>query len=758
MKLLSIAKGVRKMSSHLKQFAIFCVALWLLSAMISAPIQTVAATEDGHYQISETDLDRVDWKLNHIRNPGMEHWTSAHDIDGVYTYRTTEHYNWYATAPWPVNEGSRSRGMQSRAIDPNHPGEAYVTRQSWAYWDNPTNLTMKFDWYIDSLPQPVDSDYFRLNIYLGSPSNVHIYYYFNCYESGHINSSNYIWFFLDSPAQTWNVFNRNITEDYFAIAGSYPTEFQQFRFEQRTLSPDYSRAFIDDLEMANGTIIYGGSIGNGNFETNSGWYSLTNYDGADISRSPICQEGDWSLNATAKSIGNQSRLDITYSPDRRLSSMNLDTFSFQWMMNEFDGANEDTFAYVRVSCQNDTDEFDIFYNLAYGDNTNSFTYEGALIINVTGFNTTGQWNSFERSIWDDIRSFNQTDYVTVDEIEIRIQARGSTSVISILFDDMQFESAAMDDMGYEDQGDVGDQIYSWATSYSSDPKFIVTDVAHSGTKAGNLTVINGDSWSEGRDLENRPVNNKTDLWLDFFWRIENDSQNTDNLLYLEAYFDSGESLGYILVNHTDVPTSNGFDEFIVLPDANTEDMWLNFHRNIYDDFVTAFGGEPDTELQELYLVIESDTGGKLEVLFDDVYLFNDPAPEISAIQLTPQIANQGVNVSAIVNDLSAFTVKLHYQIGSGSWTEVPMIDTGVGFNATIPGQTWETPVNFYIEATDDFGQTSESTHLSYLIQAEPEPTAPPDYLPLIVGVVLAVVVIGIVVVYYFIIRPKQGAE
>ena len=87
-----------------------------------------------------------------------------------------------------------------------------------------------------------------------------------------------------------------------------------------------------------------------------------------------------------------------------------------------------------------------------------------------------------------------------------------------------------------------------------------------------------------------------------------------------------------------------------------------------------------------------------------------------------------------------------------------MVDTGAGFNATIPGQTWETQVDFYIEATDEFGQISESTELTYLIPSEPDPTQPPDYLPLIVGVGVVVVVVGVVVVYYFVIRPKQTAE
>ncbi|MCK4568495.1 MAG: hypothetical protein KAU48_14405, partial [Candidatus Thorarchaeota archaeon] len=685
------------MSSHLRYIAIICVSLWLSSAMITTPTEALVTLDNSQHQIAETDLSRVNWKLNHISNPGMEEWTTTHDIDDVATYRTTEHYSWYAQDPWPVNEGFRSRGFQSRAIDPNHPGVAYVGRSSWLHWDNPTNLTMKFDWYIDSIPQPIDYDYFRFNIYLGAPGDVRMYYYFNCEEAGHTNTSNYMYFFLDGPAQTWNTFDRNITEDFFEIAGHYPTQFQQFRFEQSTRSSDYSRAFIDDLEMANGTIIYGGSTGNGNFETSSGWHSWTNNDAADISRSSINQEGDWSLNATAKSVGNQSRLSISYYPDRRLSSMNPDAFSFQWMMNEFDGANEDTFAYVSVSCYNESESFEVFYVLAYGDNTNTFTWEGAQVINVTDFNTTGQWNTFSRSIWNDISSVNQTDFLVVENIEIYIRADGPTSCISILFDDMHFQSAAMDDMGYEDQGDIGDEVLSWGLSSGFQPEFTVTDTAYSGSKAANLTLIDGNSWSEGRDFENRYINDNTDLWLDFFWRIENDTAHAENLMYLEVYFETGETLAYIFANHSVVPTNNGFDEYIILPEVNTEGIWINFQRNLFDDFVTAFGSDPDTEIEEFYLFAEADTGGRFEVLFDDVYLYNDPAPEISGIQMTSQVANQAVNISATVSDLSSFTVELHYRVNGSSWTDVAMVDTGTGFNGTIPGQTWGTQIDFYIE-------------------------------------------------------------
>jgi len=742
-------------SDHLKHIAIFCVSLWLLSALITTPTEALVTLNSSQHQPAETDLARVDWKVNHLENPGMEEWTSLHDIDEVNTHRTTEQYVWNAQLPSPVIEGLYSKGLQSRAIDPNHPAEASIWRTG-GYPDNPINLTLKFNWYVDQIATPIDSDYFRLDMQFGASGEHHLYYYFGCSDSTKTNLSYaYKYFFIDKPIQTWNTFDRNITEDFFNAVGYYPQQYQLFSFDLRTYSSNYSRVFVDDLWLLNNTVLIGGSIGNGDFEGGAGWSQSTNQDPADISQSAVSQEGDWSLNATTTSVGNQSYLSVSWYPDRHISTLNPDIFSFQWRMDKFNGPNEDTFAYVRVSGENESESLSVYYVLAYGDNTNTIAPPENLFINVTGFNTTSQWHSFDRSIWSDIISFYNTDFMIIDEIEINIRADGPTSEVSILFDDMHFVSAAMDDMGYEDQGDVGDEVHTWSTYYNPPPKFTVTDVAHSGAKAANLTVVDSELWSGERRFENRLVNEETDLWLDFFWRINDDSANESNLMYLEVYFDSGESLAYIFANHSAVPTGNGFDEYIILPEANTVDSWINFQRNLFDDFVTAFGTEPDTKITEFYLFAKADSGGRFEVLFDDVYLYNDPAPAISGVQLTTPVANRDVNVTATVEDLSSFTVTLYYRIDNGTWTDVAMVDTGSGFNATIPGQPFDTEVNYYIEAVDEFSQISVTNEIAYLIPSEPTPT---DYTPLIVGVIIVVVVIGVVVVYYFVIRPKQSSK
>ena len=133
------------MSNHLKHIVLLGILLWLSSSMMMVGTQVGVNTDaTSTFTVAETDLNRAEWTMNHFSNPGFEEWTTAHEISDIDTTRSTEHYSWYAENPWPVNESLRSRGFQSRAIDPEHPGTAYLSRSDgWSYWDNPTNLTMK---------------------------------------------------------------------------------------------------------------------------------------------------------------------------------------------------------------------------------------------------------------------------------------------------------------------------------------------------------------------------------------------------------------------------------------------------------------------------------------------------------------------------------------------------------------------------------------------------------------------------------------
>ncbi|UCH04126.1 MAG: hypothetical protein JSW05_11175, partial [Candidatus Thorarchaeota archaeon] len=507
--------------------------------------------------------------------------------------------------------------------------------------------------------------------------------------------------------------------------------------------------------MVNDTVIIGGSTENGDFNSFGSWYLYSSNDPADISQSSARQEGDWSLNATSISNGNVSYASITVPIERWVSSLNPDRFSFQWMIDDLGQASEFTYAFVSVNCMNDTTEWNVYYVLCRGGTTNEFGYPGAPMINATGFNVTGQWNTLERSIFDDLNAVNQTDFLIVDNIQLYVYTRTPGARISILFDDMTFTSAALDDMSYEDQVGVGEELWTWRMTYGPSPYFTVTDSARTGSKAANLTLIDGTQFQGIQSFPYRPVTRYTDTFLDMYWRIED--LTGVNVLLIELYFSGGEGMAYILANGTNVETANGWDHYIIVPEVNTVGVWNNLVRNLHDDYVTLFGSEPDTTLEEILIIAEAYPGARIEVLFDDVYFYDDPAPEISNVEQSPSEpgANEDVNVAAEVYDPSLATVTLYYQVDGGTWTDIEMTLIDGTYNATIPGQVGGAMVEYYVEAADAFENVAQSEHFDYTL-----PTPPPDsgWLLLVAGGGAAAAVVVVVIVYLKVIRPKQAPE
>ncbi len=124
------------------------------------------------------------------------------------------------------------------------------------------------------------------------------------------------------------------------------------------------------------------------------------------------------------------------------------------------------------------------------------------------------------------------------------------------------------------------------------------------------------------------------------------------------------------------------------------------------------------------------SGNTATSLASTIVVDNDlDAPEISDILLFPTTPEKGVPtvVSVSVTDRSEITsVTLMYRMDGGQWQSIPMESLGDLYTAELPaiadGQTME----YYITATDEFGQTStkgsESNPFVYSFDA----TVPPE--------------------------------
>ncbi|MGY5876960.1 MAG: Ig-like domain-containing protein, partial [Candidatus Thorarchaeota archaeon] len=166
---------------------------------------------------------------------------------------------------------------------------------------------------------------------------------------------------------------------------------------------------------------------------------------------------------------------------------------------------------------------------------------------------------------------------------------------------------------------------------------------------------------------------------------------------------------YIFANGSEASSADGFDDrFFLLPELSQTGEWFNFHRNLHSDMVTLYGDEPDLGLSSISIIVESRSGGRIEFLLDDVYLYNDVAPEIANIKQTPAMPeyHEDVTVTADIIDSNPDNITLHYRMNSGAWNNVSMnIASGNTFSGTIPAQAFDDVVEYFISAIDIAGKT-----------------------------------------------------
>ncbi|MHA1781621.1 MAG: hypothetical protein ACTSYL_12240 [Candidatus Thorarchaeota archaeon] len=735
---------------------------------------------------AETNLSREVWRSNHIANGNMESWEAAHRPSDFSTDRSRETKAWYATTPEPVNEGSRSLAMQAKAIDAEHPAQLRITKQQWIYWSNPVNTTLKVDYYINQNPNPgTNADAFYLTVTMESIGARYLNYYLSGVPDK-TNSSYYAYFIINSTLGSWKTLDRNLTRDFIEAFGQTPTQFDQFNFYLNSVTNDYLQAYIDDVNFLNGTDVkIGGDTNFGNFETTGtgiAWYWIAS-DPADIVQSSMAHEGSWSANLTAMSSGLRSRATMDTYVKRRLSVLNPDRFTFYWQLNDLQHSSKDVYAYVHVECSNGTnEEFDVYYLLSYGETLPIIGGQGNLLINATGFNETGAWHYFNRSVFEDVRAVNTTTDLIVQKVSLLVYAYEAQGRISVLFDDMAFVAANLNDMSYEDQRDIGSEVLAWGDCHQGDyPEFTVTGDAKTGNKAANLTLTNGESTDMYQELQNMAFNNSTELYLDLNWKLLSFSGQTDEYIMIGVEQDYGGSIGYILANNSPVESVGSFDKYVVVPEANTTDTWLNFQRDLYHDFKTIFNTTINSSITTIYISASTETGGNLTILFDDIYLYTDPAPGLSGVDFTPTAPTQNdiVTVTVVAVDPSLDNVLLHYRVNNGTWTEVSMAEASNNqYTGTIPVQSVGAVIDFYVSANDTYGKVTTALngteYYTYtVVQAQTTSTTtttsttsgttpttspaatPPDFTMVLIALCVIGVLVVLIIVYFVTQRSKQ---
>jgi len=593
-----------------------------------------------------------------------------------------------------------------------------------AYWQQTgvdadmRNLTLTFDWLTNDKFDTVN-DHFVLELHITDGATTrHIYYYLNGTTS-YTNTSTFGYYLVGEPALQWNTFSRNLTADYLAIPtfpGSITSNLllTRLRFTTRAGrgTEEYLEVFIDDVNLLNETNGHewiGRSTRNGDFETTGVWQRSGNYDGAELGRCSLALHGSWSANMTAASHGNISWCQLGQTPYVRATSLNQANLSFWWRVDDWQLATSDTKAYLYLFCSNKTSFFGIYYMLAYGGSSSPLSNSTTiLVLHGDSFNTTGSWVRFKRNLWLDAASYFGTNEISVTSFALIVIVVGAGSSMTLLVEDAKISAAAVNGASFDDQGDPGTPIRGWGSGEYNE--FTVTDTAYSGSLAANLTLENGESTQLGQWLQWRPLNGSRETYLDLVWRINDYTASGANRFYLDVDLEDGRDILYYLASTSGTMISNStvFATFNVTG-VNTVGGWIQMHRDLAHDYEAVFGVLPDTTIERIWLYGFTDSGCRLEVLMDDIYLYDDPAPVLGGWNqnpLAPNI-NEPADVTIQARDQDLEVVTLHYRTNGGAWQNHSMThQSGDTYNYTIPGYPHGTTVEYYITANDTWGMTS----------------------------------------------------
>ncbi len=726
---------MRQMSSVVRRIAIAFLLTLVLAVQPLGTVQPQTATHPMNGNPEATprpaviDLDRVTWQTNQIPYGDMESWDNAHTPSDGLAYRSTEKFGWYAKSPWPVKNGTQSLGMQVRTLDPLRHAEFRVTQQSWAYWSGATNVTLRMNYYIDQIPAPGDGDALYVQVEMGSPHRTMYYYLAGTTSSSNDTYHGYI--VLNSPVGQWLTMSRNVTQDYIDVFGEPSTEFRLFHIYLVGVTATYVRSFIDDVYLANGTLVkIGGSQNFGDFEpggTGSAWY-WSNSDPSTISQSSLSAGGSWSMNLTTLSNGNSSLAYWNVYPGKLLTNTNPGYLSLNWRLEDYQPVSKMVGAYMMITYENRTGEdFTMFYYFAYGDSL-AGPGGGAVSQFVDNANHTGAWHYVQIDLFHDLRRFNITEELYIRRIEFRTYAIQHNARIVLLIDNLALVAPTTNDPDFEDQPPVGEMATAWSGgSILQNPHLTVTNVSVSGEKALNLTVTGGDSFSEMQSFGELELNNRTELFIDWNWWLWEFTNLTDDVVILSVYTDEF-ILGYVMGNGSDAARTGGCDGYLMVDSAGMTDGWHNAQRDIYKDYKTVFGTDPNTTISGIYLTAYSDSDGNVTLLLDDLYIYEDPAPTLENLTFDPSRPTPDntvwVNVSAYDPNLE--TVMLHYRVDGGAWTNVTMVEIESEYTASIPAQPLDSLVEFYVSAQDSYGKVTTllngTDYFQYQVVAATTPT------------------------------------
>ncbi|MFX1368814.1 MAG: hypothetical protein ACFFAY_09470, partial [Promethearchaeota archaeon] len=299
----------------------------------------------------------------------------------------------------------------------------------------------------------------------------------------------------------------------------------------------------------------------------------------------------------------------------------------------------------------------------------------------------------------------------------------------------------------------------------SDSIMTVTDFAKNGEKAANLTLENDNEVFGEQEMGNIQVHMNTELILDFWVYIDEFNESSEDFVFFQLYFED-ESFAYVIANSTSRFENSIGEEhhFIILQEDIVLDQWINFQLDIVHDYELIVGSLPNTTFYDFEFVAMAGPDSRLSLFFDDLYIYYDPAPEVTNVIHDPPLPMGGdsVIISAEVVDATIDTVVLTFRIDGGSWSDLEMNrESGNTWADDILDLSAGSVVEYSITATDAFGKSTTALNDSGYFQftvynsTTSTTTIPPvDPLAVIVAVVAILAVVVIIVLYMFVYKKR----
>ncbi len=691
-------------------------------------------TGNGSPPLPSPNLATANWTNNRFANPGFESWIDVNNAERWDTFATGDAYAWFAQSPtWPTNASSGySGGLQVRTIS-GHATNTYWTQTNINA--DMRNLWLDFAFYTDQNLYPAtDWFYTRLEITSGATS-YWLYYWLNgtCPYS---NSSTAGYYKIGGPAQTWNSLSRNISLDFEAIPGfpsitpSFLLVTPDFWVQNNGGSTQFQRHFIDDVYLRNDTTTWIASfINDGDFESGGGitnWGHRSNTDAGLVGQSSTAYSGSWSVNLTAQSLGNSSYASINHYPQPRITALNQANLSFWWYLDYTQPATN-SWSYLQLIFWDGTQYYYATYHFGYAGVTSFSNTSTMYWIKAPQFNITKTWVNFNRNLWSDLGAYFGINELYVVQVIFIVQATVTNSKTLTLIDKTMLQANAINGGGFEDQDVVGARIRGLSSPYNDYPELLVTSTAYSGSKAANLTLVNGIDLTVFQRMDFRPQNSSRETYLDVMWRLDAYTASVSDYALIRVRFTDGTRLEYYMAYQTLTANSSTYGRYAV-SQANTMSTWIQMHRDIVHDYEAVFGTLPDTEIEYVYLIGFTGPSNQLKLLIDDLFYYDDPAPQLSNVQRTPTTPdhNQAVDVTVEASDQDLDTVMLHYRFDGGPWQEIQMLLQITDYEGTIPGQPHNTFVEYYISANDTWTmitlENNGGVYYSYLVTDQTAPS------------------------------------